>query len=87
MRIFKYELYITDGVQELRLPKGAEILTVQVQAARLMFWAIVHPHFETEKRCFSVYGTGHEMNPTITHKYIATVQNFQLVWHIFEVVL
>lgn len=40
--IYKYPLDVTD-VQEIKLPVGAEILTVQAQNGTLCLWALVDP--------------------------------------------
>lgn len=59
-RIFKYAIPIADEF-ELELPKGAEILTFQIQYEQPVIWAIVDPDAEKEKRHFNLYGTGHPM--------------------------
>ena len=59
-KIFKYAIPIADEF-ELELPKGAEILTFQIQYEQPVIWAIVDPDSEKEKRYFDLYGTGHPM--------------------------
>lgn len=90
--IWKYELETTD-IQKLELPKGAEILTVQVQKGIPCLWALVDPSIEIpkERRVIAIFGTGNFIN-SIAHfsgmKYIATYQllagNF--IGHVFELI-
>ena len=88
MRIWKWQLGITDHAQVLLMPVGAKVLTVQAQGRWLSLWALVdeapslHPK---ESRAFAVYGTGNPI-PEDPGEYIATVQTHagDLVWHVFE---
>ena len=82
--IYKYELIIED-VQELMLPKGSEILCVQMQGKTPQLWAIVDPHAPKEPRMIEIYGTGHMLGDE-PGEYIGTFQQYegQLVWHVFE---
>ena len=68
------------------MPKGAEILTVQLQGVPC-FWALVEPSAKNEKRTFIIHGTGHNIS-TENKKYIGTYQECEgsLVWHVFELV-
>jgi hypothetical protein len=82
--IWKYPLKIED-VQTVRMPRGAEILTVQDQKGVLCLWARVTIENPLEDRRFFIYGTGHRH--TFMHgKYVASAQqkDGELVWHIFE---
>ena len=86
-KIFKYQLQETD-IQTIELPKGAEILTVQVQKGYLCLWAKVdHELIAKEERHIEIIGTGNLIDDTVQRKYISTLQMLQgaLVWHIFEV--
>lgn len=86
--IYKYPLSFID-TQEIELPTGAQVLTVQVQRDNLQLWALVDPEIETvEKRKFIVIGTGNPINDLInTVVYISTIQIYggALVFHVFEV--
>ena len=86
-RIWKYKLEGTDG-QNISMPKGADILTVQVQDGLPFLWALVDPKAETEIRFIEIFGTG---NPILSdmgtsRKYISTFQmrEGRLVFHVFE---
>jgi len=85
--IWKFELEITDK-QFIRMPKGAELLSVQTQSESPCLWAFVNPNGATEERCFEVFGTGHPIHCDIgiDRKYIGTFQirDGALVFHVFE---
>ena len=41
--IFKKTLFLDKGTQDVEFPKGAEILTAQMQNGQACIWAIVDP--------------------------------------------
>ena len=86
--IYKYPLAVTD-FQEVLLPIGAEILTVQAQGENAFMWALVNPNEQQkEARNIEIFGTGHPIvyDMGISRKYISTFQMHggQLVFHAFE---
>ena len=86
--IYKYPLAVSD-FQEVLLPLGAEILTVQVQGENACMWALVNPdEHQKEGRNIEIFGTGHPIgyDMGIRRKYISTfqLQGSQLVFHAFE---
>ena len=83
-RIFKYPIEVK-GHQEVEMPKGAEILTAQIQYDKICLWALVDDTNPKEKRDIIVAGTGHPIEADHL-KYKGTVQelNGQLIWHVFE---
>lgn len=84
-KIFKYQLGII-GWQEVELPIGAKILSVQMQHEKLFLWALVNEDKRKEKREIVLAGTGHPIEDTDDLKFLGTVQEMDgdLVWHIFE---
>lgn len=82
MEIWKYPLG-NGSPQMVSMPKGAEILTVQVQAGHTCLWAHVDPNEELEPRKIYIVGTGHP-TPADAWRYIGTIQQPPFVWHIFE---
>jgi hypothetical protein len=87
MTIWKYPLTLTD-VQDVRMPSGSEILTVQVQHASLCLWALVNQNAGRdagEVRTIEIHGTGIIMSDE-ERRYIGTAQmaGGALVWHVFE---
>ena len=85
--VWKYELAIDDYI-DVEIPKGAEILTFQVQSDKPYIWCLVDPEAEKEVRRFRFAGTGHSIKED-NLKYIAScqVQGGILIFHLFEVVL
>lgn len=83
--IWKYILETTDS-QELIMPKGACVLTVQVQNNTPCLWALVNPNAEKESRIFETFGTGQPIccATDMQRNYIGTYQKHGLVLHVFE---
>lgn len=84
MTIWKYPLIIEDE-QTLQMPRGAVILSAQVQHGSLFLWAMVDPTQPHDERDIEIIGTGMEFSEA-PRNYIGTVQmaGGNLVWHIFE---
>lgn len=74
---------------KIEMPKGAEILSAQLQNDIICIWALVDPSAEKETRNFSLVGTGHHIK-TDDGKFIATFvfpkifNFFNQVYHLFE---
>lgn len=83
-KIWKFPLKF-DDVQEITLPEGFKILSVQMQNDNLCMWARVETikavHMITKK--IHIYGTGSNSDSTIHLDYLGTVQDSPFVWHIF----
>lgn len=72
-----------------RMPKGAEILCVQLQHGKPCIWVKVDSNAEIETRIFQIHPTGQEMGSG-SFKYVGTYQvgeeiGSSFVWHVFEV--
>lgn len=80
--IWKYILPF-DLSRNLLMPEGAQVLTAQLQDGRITLWARVSPPGPMTTRRFLIVETGHPVDLTDTH-YIATVQDAECVWHVFE---
>lgn len=83
--IYKYPLEITD-MQLVQMPSCSNILCVQLQGDSLCLWAEVCTDEPTRGYTIEIIGTGNPMMPIgfVTRRYISTVQQGPLVWHIFE---
>lgn len=79
--IFKYPLL--EASQTVLMPKGAQVLCVQMQGGNPCIWALVDDRVAGGLRTFRFYGTGHNMPPN-PGEYIGTVQGSGLVFHLFE---
>lgn len=84
MKIFKYPVTISDE-QNVVMPAGAQILTVQIQGRTPVLWALVDETGLPTQRRIEVHGTGNPI-PEGKRQYIATIQTHQgqFVWHFFE---
>ncbi len=69
------------------LPKGSQILCVQVQHGKPVFWAIVDPEAPKVGRVVRAIGTGHEVPHGMLRdvEYAGTFQvaGGMLMWHVF----
>ena len=84
MKIFKWTLRI-DGWQEIEMPIGSQILSMQIQNENPQLWVLADENNATEKRSFITCGTGQEI-PVDVVDYIGSYQikNGSLVFHVFE---
>lgn len=80
--------YAISDLGEVVLPRGAQILHVDMQGLSLNFWALVNSDEPPETRMFDAFGTGMEIPPSegTSHKYIGTTMDRIFVWHVFEIV-
>lgn len=87
--IWKYELEF-NSVTRIKIPKGAQLLTVQVdqKTNKPCLWALVNTESEEEERIFELFGTGHEIKSHIgtSREYIGTYQyqKGEFIGHVFE---
>lgn len=82
MKIYKYPLQIND-TQTVMIPKGAKLLTVQMQHGSPQLWASVDPNTGLATRRIACAGTGHH---TPDGLYLGTIQmqNGALIFHFFD---
>lgn len=78
--IWKYPLAVTDN-QEISLPVGANLLTIQLQNGRPCLWALVNTGAAQKRVRIQIRGTGHPADDV--GRYIATFQLGPLVFHCF----
>jgi hypothetical protein len=85
MTIYKYCLELKN-LQAVQIPRGAKLLSVQIQRGNLCVWALVDPGMPTENRLISVHGTGHPLSDDDHGTFLGTVQmaGGDLVWHVFD---
>ena len=82
--IWKYEISITDR-QTILMPKGARILSFQLQNNIPCIWAIVNTEAKKETRTFLVLGTGNIFSIKNKLNFMGTIQDSNgFVWHLFE---
>ncbi len=75
-----------DSEAIIRMPKGAQVLSVQVQDGQPMVWALVDAQEKPVRRKFWVVGTGWTVNPDGLGTFVGTIQlaGGALVFHIFD---
>jgi hypothetical protein len=86
MRIWKWTLQVTD-LQQVQMPRGAQVLSVQMQGGAPQLWALVDEKASTEPRTFATYGTGNPMPEVADYgRFVDTYQMHggSLVFHVFE---
>jgi len=83
--IYKYPLLILDE-QEIEMPMGAGLMSVQMQNGQPCLWALVDPMNTSERRKVLIRGTGHPADGL--GRYISTFQmkGGELVFHAFEAI-
>jgi hypothetical protein len=81
--IWKYEIRTEENVYEM--PKGAKILSAQLQGGKICIWALVDTEVEKEIRIIEVFGTGLAFKVKKNWVYIGTVQVGWFVGHVFEI--
>lgn len=83
-KIYKYELDISDYFY-VTMPKGAEVLTVQIQNSIPCVWALVDTNNIEETYVFRIFGTGQRMPDDFSGKYIGTFQliSGNIVFHLY----
>ncbi len=82
IQIWKYKV----DVGTIMMPKGAKILTVQMQNDSPHMWVIVDVDAELEERVFEIHGTGHNIRNIDEYEYIGTYIDNPFVWHLFELI-
>lgn len=80
--IWKFRLKTSECV--LPMPEGAKVLCVGMQEGELSLWAEVDDGKAKVYRNFEVYGTGWEITSNFGLRYIDTVFDGSLVWHVYE---
>ena len=82
--IYKYAIEATDDLI-IEMPKGAIILTVQVQRGYPCIWAIIDTNAPMVRRHLKVFRTGHPMPATIPYIGTFQIMGGDLVFHLFDV--
>ncbi len=88
LSIWKFPLEITDA-QTIKMPAGAELLSVGEQNGTLCLWAKVDPNKEIVEKNIRIFGTVHpvpkdDFENDKELSFIGTVQIGSFVWHVFK---
>lgn len=86
--VWKYPIRVNDEV-DLRLPEGAQILSVAFQENELALWALVPtdlPESATEVKRLAIRGTGHDATGLEGARFLGTAHHrtLPLVFHVWE---
>lgn len=83
--VWKFTLEDFDNAS-ISMPRGAQILKVDVQYGSVRLWALCDPNAEEESRHFCVFGTGHTIHDADNLQYLGTFfsETKALVFHVFE---
>ena len=69
----------------IKIPKGAQLLSVAEQNNNICMWALVDPNADLEVREFHIFGTGHDITiKNLDFVGTALLDNGSLVSHVFE---
>lgn len=82
MTIWKFEVPLL-GENAIDMPRGARILSVQVQDHRPYVWAVVDPAKPVVRRGLRWFATG-ESRVNAHAPFIGTVQLGSYVFHLFD---
>lgn len=83
-RIFKYPVEITDD-SKIMMPRGADVLSVQMQGEVPCVWTLVDDAAPMVKRKFKLRGTGHPAEDLFADMFVGTFQmRGGLVFHLFD---
>lgn len=83
--IYKYTVEVDDAVF-VRMPRGAQVLCVQMQNGVPCIWTLVNTANEKVDRKFAWRGTGHDCESIVDDDgiYVGTIQEQGLVFHLFD---
>ena len=83
--IWKFELKEVE-LQIVRIPEGADILSLGIQGEEMFLWAAVDEEAETEAVQIRIVGTGWVMGETtLERRFLGTLATpAGLVWHVFR---
>lgn len=84
--VWQYGLAITRNEQHIPMPRGAKLLTFQLQNGMPYLWMEVDTDARREDRVFRMVGTGWDWSERDHGRmgYIGTVQIDGFVWHYYE---
>jgi hypothetical protein len=82
MQVWKFPLRLGAGSQQVRMPGGAQLLSVQLQGGEPMLWALCDERAPSVSRQLWAYGTGEAM--VRAWPFVATLQIGSAVLHYFD---
>lgn len=83
--IWKFPLAMESKDQLIEMPRGAQVVNVDMQDGRVCLWAIVDEDMMEEPRIFVVSGTGWGVASYARYVGTAAQGGGGFVWHVWEV--
>lgn len=84
MIIWKYKIEMTGWQQYISMPKGAEVVSFQLQDGVPHIWVSVPDVYAIkEPKCFRLVPTGEDFYQ-VPGKFHGTIQLKGFVWHLYE---
>lgn len=90
--IWKYALEI-ETTNVILMPKGSEILSVELQNNKPFVWALVNPDEQNnETKIIKMFGTGEDVSNglTVNKRFLGTIQPIEngvaFAFHLFEII-
>lgn len=83
LAVWKYSLGDAP-TQLIDMPRGARILTLQMQGDEPTIWALVDPDADMERHIISIHGTGHPLEEDELGEYVGTFFLDWYVGHVFD---
>ena len=80
--IWKFSIALHNE-QFVQMPKGAVVLSAQVQNGILCLWADIETHNDNETRHIYINGTGNPIQQPADARYVSTVIMDAFVWHVY----
>lgn len=83
-QVWKFSFLSPESHQIFNVPRGAKVLSVDLQSNIICIWMLVDPKNLLVEREFRVVGTGWDTDRE-AHEFVGTVIDGPFVWHVFEV--
>jgi hypothetical protein len=82
VQVWKFVIGVGTGEQRVQMPKGAKLLSIQLQDGVPAIWALCDPSSPSVARRIKAYGTGDDVAPSLP--FVATLQIGLAVLHYFD---
>jgi hypothetical protein len=82
--VWKFGPLVLTTEQTVKLPRDAEMLTVDIQDDTMFLWALCEPENALVPRTILIYGTGHFVGEIVRYINSFQLHDGALVFHVFE---
>jgi hypothetical protein len=84
LRIYKYELVISNSVQTIKVPRGSVITSIAMQDGKLFMWLEHETEEVISERQYAIYATGQDITCPEHFMFCETVHTPPYVWHVYS---